>query len=362
MVVVASRIEYLTQGWVRYEWSSFADNLKCGYKTGNLITILAPDIRLHDLPLGLRHRQAFSTKGFEENLLSYLMLGEQKSLPVKKSPKVKPFTVIVTVLSLLLVSLIGYSLRNYNTAVYPEGGPVFIYDFRDSTIMSSLIENENLDIDTSKVATYYELAVNGSSDAQFEIGAYCYEMKWYEQALHWYTLSAKQGNGKAANGIGRCYYNGNGVMKWPRNAYNWFHLAAGDNCVEGMNNIGKCLVEGTGVIVPNKKKAMKYYKKAADLKYLPAEYNYGVNLFFGNGIPKEIENGLFWLNKAANEGSASAQYTLGNIYREGLEQVPIDLDKAEMWYTLAINNNDEKIANKAMDSMKLLLMDKAIAK
>ena len=126
--------------------------------------------------------------------------------------------------------------------------------------------------------------------------------------------------------------------------------------------MGKCLVEGTGVIAPNKKKAVKYYKKAAELRYLPAEYNIGVHLFFGNGTKKRTEDGLYWLNKAANEGSASAQNCLGNIYREGLEGITIDLEKAESWYLKAINNNDEKIAGKAKDAMKLLQLDKEIMK
>lgn len=62
----------------------------------------------------------------------------------------------------------------------------------------------------------------GSSEAQFEIGSYCYALTMYEKALYWFTLSAKQGNAKAANDIGRCYYNGNGTTKSPHNAYNWF--------------------------------------------------------------------------------------------------------------------------------------------
>ena len=75
--------------------------------------------------------------------------------------------------------------------------------------------------------------------------------------------------------------------------------------------------------------------------------------------PEKIGNintvdGLYLLNKAADKGSASAQFTLGNIYREGLGDVPIDLEMAEDWYLKAINNNDEKIAFKAMKNLKLI--------
>lgn len=354
MIVVASKIEYMTQGWVLYEWSSFADNLKCGYKSGNLLTVLTPDIKLHELPLGLRHRQSFSTRNFGESILPFLMGGEQTDITDKSRRKVKKSTIILAAIAILLIGMAGYLLRSYNKAVYPDIKPAIIYDFRDSTIMSALMGNDDLEIDPSKVITIFELALDGGSEAQFEIGAYCYDMAWYEQALHWFILSAEQGNAKAANGIGRCYYNGFGTMRWPRNAYNWFHRSAEGNCVEGINNMGKCLVEGTGVLIANKKKALKYYKKAADLKYLPAEYNIGIHLFFGNGTKKRVEDGLYWLTKAANEGSASAQYSLGNIYREGLEGITIDLEKAESWYLKAMNNDDEKIASKAKEGMRLL--------
>ena len=354
MIVVGSRIEHLTQGWVKYEWTSFADNLKCGYKSGNLITILAPDIALADLPLGLRHRQSFSTRNFEEGILPYLMSNVQRSIPVKKRHKFKVSAIVLAAAAILLTGFAWFSLRDYNKAQYPETQKPDLENFIDPTFVTSLAENTKLDIDTSKVSTCYELAVKGSSEAQFEIGLYCYELTMYEKALYWFTLSAKQGNAKSANGIGRCYYNGNGTTKSLRKAYNWFQRSAEGNCVDGMNNIGKCLVEGKGVIRRNEKKALYYYEKAARLDFVPSEYNYGVHLFFGKGTDRNVDMGLFWLNKAAEEGSASAQFTLGNIYREGLEGVTIDIMKAENWYLKAINNSDDKIAAKALKNMRLL--------
>lgn len=357
MIVVASKIEYLTHGWVHYEWSSFADNLKCGCRSGNLITILTLGLNLHDLPLGLRHRQSFTTKNYEEEVLSYLAPNTNINLASKGSNKANRSTIILTIIAtigILLTGIAGFYLRDYNKAEYPEVQKQEIENILDPAFVSSLAENTKLDVDTSKVASYYNLALMGSSEAQFEIGSYCYALTMYEKALYWFTLSAKQGNAKAANGIGRCYYNGNGTTKSPHNAYNWFRDSAKGGCVEGMNNVGKCLVEGTGVIRPDVEKALVYYKRAADLDYLPAIYNYAVHLFFGKGTNINTVDGLYWLNKAADKGSASAQFTLGNIYREGLGDVPIDLEMAEDWYLKAINNNDEKIAFKAMKKLKLI--------
>ena len=358
MIVVASRVDYLSHGWVHYEWSSFANNLRCGYKSGNLITILTPDIALHDLPLGLRHRQSFSTRNFAEGILPYLKSNVEKCHHTIKRKSLKKISAgILATAAILLTGLAGFILRDYNQTEYPEVQQPDLEGFIDPTFISSLAECPNLDIDTSKVSTYYDLALKGSSEAQYEIGSYCYELTMYEKALYWFTLSAKQGNAKSAYGIGRCFYNGNGIPKSPRNAYNWFERAAEGNCVEGMNNMGKCLVEGTGTIRPNDEKAVLYYKKAANLDFVPAEYNYGVHLLCGKGTEKNVEMALYWLNKAAEEGSASAQLRLGEIYREGHEDIPVDLAKAESWYLKAIDNNDEQIAIKARKN--LLLIQKA---
>ena len=354
MVVVSSKVEHLTHGWVHYEWSSFADNIKCGYKSGNLLTVLTPDIKLHELPLGLRHRQSFSIRNYEENLLSYLTTNMQISQPDNNGLKVRTWGIALATTIIILIGFVAFSLRDFNKAEYPEIREPDHKHFIDHTLISSLAESTNLDIDTSKVRINYELALKGSSEAQYEIGSYCYELTMYEKALYWFTLSARQGNAKSANGIGRCYYRGNGTTKSLRNAYNWFMVSAEGNCVDGMNNIAKCLVEGNGVIRANVEKAVHYYEKAANLDFIPAEYNYGVHLFCGKGIEKNIKMGLYWINKAAEEGSASAQLRLGDIYREGHEGVGVDLKKAESWYKKAISNNDEAIARKADKNLRLI--------
>ena len=354
MVVVSSKIEYLTQGWVRYEWSAFADNIKSGLSNGNLITILAPEVKIMDLPLGLRHRQSFTTKNFTEGILPYLTTEVQPNKVHKTKVQIKPVTYIFASIAIIVIGIAAYGLRHYNKEVYPVINPTYLLNFKDSSVVSMLSEKASYDIDTTKVATYFDLALNGSSEGQYEIGSYCYDMECFDDALYWFTLSAKQGNPKSANGIGRCYYNGNGTMRWPRNAYNWFHRSADGNFSEGMNHLGKCLVEGSGVIVPNKKKALKYYKKAAELSHVSAQYNLGVHYFFGNGTKVNVNEGLLWILTAAHSGSASAQYTLGNIYSEGMGGIKIDMDTAISWYNKAIENTDERIRAKSMDKLRLL--------
>ncbi len=72
MIVIGTRLEHIGSKWVKYEWSTFSNDLKSGYRTGNLITILSPSINLKDLPASLRHQQSFHIDSYKGHILTYL--------------------------------------------------------------------------------------------------------------------------------------------------------------------------------------------------------------------------------------------------------------------------------------------------
>jgi len=57
MVVVTSAAEHVTAQWVEYEWRLFLGELLAGRKRGNLITLLAEEMQIGDLPISLRNRE-----------------------------------------------------------------------------------------------------------------------------------------------------------------------------------------------------------------------------------------------------------------------------------------------------------------
>ena len=71
LIVVATSIEHIKSKWVKYEWSTFSNDLKSNYRDGNLITILSPEITPRMLPASLRHMQSFSIENYE-NILPYV--------------------------------------------------------------------------------------------------------------------------------------------------------------------------------------------------------------------------------------------------------------------------------------------------
>lgn len=58
----------------------------------------------------------------------------------------------------------------------------------------------------------------------------------------------------------------------------------------------------------------------------------------GDVLPKNIDEGLSWLIKAAESGLSKAQFELGKLYHEDNELVEKDHDKAFKWFSKAWDN------------------------
>lgn len=84
MIVVASCIDYIRSPFVHYEWSVFSNDLKSGYRSGNLLTILTDEVHLRELPPSLRHQQSYCIDTYQQEILGYLGKGEDEVFPVKQ--------------------------------------------------------------------------------------------------------------------------------------------------------------------------------------------------------------------------------------------------------------------------------------
>ncbi len=79
----------------------------------------------------------------------------------------------------------------------------------------------------------------------------------------------------------------------------------------------------------------------------------------GDGVPKDAVQALSWYRKAAEQGDASAQSSLGAMYIIG-EGVPKDFVTAYMWRNLAAAQGHE-IAKKARDTLESSMTPAQIA-
>ena len=67
----------------------------------------------------------------------------------------------------------------------------------------------------------------------------------------------------------------------------------------------------------NYKKAVEWYKKAAEQGYAKAQYNLGVMYDNGRGVDVNYKKAAEWYEKAAEQGLAEAQYNLGMLHYHG---------------------------------------------
>ena len=62
---------------------------------------------------------------------------------------------------------------------------------------------------------------------------------------------------------------------------------------------------------------MKWYRKAAEQDYAPAQFNLGLAYAHGNGVTKDEAKAVSWFRKAADQIHAFAQNSLGVAYANG---------------------------------------------
>jgi TPR repeat protein len=97
-----------------------------------------------------------------------------------------------------------------------------------------------------------------------------------------------------------------------------------------------------GVGVPRDKAAgLAWYRKAADQGCAEAQCSLGLALYNGDGVPVDEAESVVWYRKAAEQGHAGAQYTLAYAYSYG-RGVPVDKTTAEGWSRKAADQGHAK--------------------
>ena len=116
--------------------------------------------------------------------------------------------------------------------------------------------------------------------------------------------------GFASEGLGRCYYNGNGVSKSYEQAYNYFSIADKHGNNYATCELGEMYYDGIHV-KKNYSKAFELFNEAAtkcngyemtsnSMNLLSSCYRYGF------GTTKDLQKAEYWLKKAQEAGNESA--------------------------------------------------------
>jgi TPR repeat protein len=85
--------------------------------------------------------------------------------------------------------------------------------------------------------------------------------------------------------------------------------------------------------------AIRWYRKAADQGLASAQASLGFIYEFSESLPANLGESVRWYRLAADQGNAEGQYRLGVLYRDG-RGVPQDYIQAYQWFSRAAANSD----------------------
>jgi uncharacterized protein len=95
--------------------------------------------------------------------------------------------------------------------------------------------------------------------------------------------------------------------------------------------------------------AIRWYRKAADQGFADAECSLGSMYSKGRGVRQDYAEAARWFRKAADQRYELAQYELGVYYANGLG-VPQNFVQAHMWLNLAASRATGKFQKKSAES------------
>ena len=101
------------------------------------------------------------------------------------------------------------------------------------------------------------------------------------------------------------------------------------------------------------RQAVFWYRKAAEQGDAPAQNSMGFMFGHGNGVPKDARKAVSWYRKAATQGKADAQHNLGVMYALG-RGVPEGDVQAYAWSNLAAAQGTKKAQELKMFLRRLM--------
>ncbi|AQZ96210.1 hypothetical protein BVH74_16265 [Halopseudomonas phragmitis] len=181
-------------------------------------------------------------------------------------------------------------------------------------------------------------AEQGDAQAQHHLASLHHTANEHASAFDWAQRSAAQGYAPGQLLLGQLYQQGLGVEQDERQALAWLERAANQRLAEARHVLALAYRQGQGT-APDPDKAQRLLTLAANQDYLPAQLLlaelYQTGELAGPGKSRQ------WLERAANQGSAEAQYRLGNSYAQGIDG-PRDNQEAYVWYSLALLNGEQR--------------------
>jgi TPR repeat protein len=153
--------------------------------------------------------------------------------------------------------------------------------------------------------------------------------------------AAEQGSINDEYHLGLMYQSGNGAQRDDVEAFKWFHKAAIQQHIDAEAKVCAMYISGVGVV---KDERDSFGQLMVGMAYSHSLY----------GIKQNLAEAVKWYRRAAANGVAAAQANLGYAYALGMGGLEKDYVQADMWATLAEEQNDPKTpkARAFLDSLE----------
>ncbi len=171
----------------------------------------------------------------------------------------------------------------------------------------------------------------------------------FASAAEWFSIAAEQGNPYSQNALAECYENGWGIDQDISKALLWYRSAAELSYVPAYRNLGRVFQKGIGVTA-SEQKAFDWFSRAAEKEDMESQYQVGLAFLYGKGVMHSEEYGIDWLTKAADAGHSKAMRTIASFYYDRGDSKNGKLDMAAVWYKKAAANGDA-VAQYSLGSM-----------
>jgi TPR repeat protein len=184
------------------------------------------------------------------------------------------------------------------------------------------------------------IAEHGSSEAQRWLGR-LYDNglgvpKDQAKAAFWYRNAAEQGDTYAQSRLGQMYImGGDTITRDTGIGLMWLKKAADQGDASVQNFLGNLYSDGMWGVRRDEDQAAAWYRKAAD----QGDRHAMLSLSTAALSRKDYPEFLIWTRKLADLGDHSAELTLGSMYIEG-QGVPKDREQGLAWLKKAASEND----------------------
>jgi TPR repeat protein len=140
--------------------------------------------------------------------------------------------------------------------------------------------------------------------------------------------------------LGNNYKTGMGVDKNYKKAVYWYRKAAEQDFAPAQNNLAVMYEQGLG-LPKDESEAVKWYRRAAEQHDAKAQHSIGIMYRDGRGIPRDQEEAVKWIGYAAEQGHPRAFRDMGDLYWSG-SGVPRNDILAYMWWKLGAEHGDKE--------------------